>query len=259
MFAKGPLQIRHAVVTMLDAFVATAQEAAAKNGGSVSAEDIDKIAEAMKLSGEMDNFYRAVFGQIVATIVEAQNQNRRVNAFGRLVVHPLSDFFQSQQLDRGMLHNFFFFIHSLVGEEEKEWNDTCATIVDELREKLGESFTWDDYYEEPRAQTIFWRVLVKIAQAFKRFETRREWLFRIMQHKQTSISLAPNKYVKVGDGLDVAQFSKADFLTVFDNLFGPVRNLRFEEAVRFERATGQDAKAAFAKFFEDLAAYRAEG
>jgi hypothetical protein len=38
MFAKGPLQIRHAVVTMLDAFVATAQETAAKHGGAVSAE-----------------------------------------------------------------------------------------------------------------------------------------------------------------------------------------------------------------------------
>ncbi|MFM7347137.1 MAG: hypothetical protein ACKO1J_17420 [Tagaea sp.] len=258
MFAKGPLQIRHAVVTMLDAFVATAQETAAKQGGTISAEDIDKIAEAMKLSGEMDNFYRAVFGQIVNTIVEAQHQNRRTNAFGRLVVHPLSDFFQSQQLDRGMLHNFFFFVHSLVGEEEKEWNETCATIVDELREKLGEAFTWDDYYEEPRVQAIFWRVLVKIAQAFKRFDTRREWLFRIMQHKQTSISLAPNKYVKVGDGLDVAQFSKADFLTVFDNLFAPVRNLSYEQALRFEQATGVEAKTAFAKFFEDLAAYRAE-
>ena len=259
MFAKGPLQIRHAVVTMLDAFVATAQETAAKHGGTVSAEEIDKIAEAMKLSGEMDNFYRAVFGQIVNTIVEAQHQNRRTNAFGRLVVHPLSDFFQSQQLDRGMLHNFFFFVHSLVGEEEKEWNDICANIVDELREKLGEAFTWDDYYEDPRAQAIFWQVLVRIAQAFKRFDTRREWLFRIMQHKQTSISLAPNKYVKVGDGLDVAQFSKADFLTVFDNLFAPVRNLSYEQALRFEQVTGVAAKTAFAKFFEDLAAYRTEG
>jgi hypothetical protein len=258
MFAKGPLQIRHAVVTMLDAFVATAQETAAKNGGTVSAEEIGKIAEAMKLSGEMDNFYRAVFGQLVNTIVEAQHQNRRVNAFGRLVVHPLSDFFQSQQLDRGMLHNFFFFVHSLVGEEESAWNEICANIVDELREKLGETFTWDDYYEEPRAQAIFWQVLVKIAHAFKRFDTRREWLFRIMQHKQTSISLAPNKYVKVGDGLDVAQFSKADFLTVFDNLFGPVRHLSYEQALRFEQATGLEAKAAFAKFFADLAAYRAE-
>jgi hypothetical protein len=259
MFAKGPLQIRHAVVTMLDAFVATAQESADRNGGHVTAEDIDRIAEAMKQSGEMDNFYRAVFGQIVNTIVEAQNQNRRVNAFGRLVVHPLSDFFQSQQLDRGMLHNFFFFVHSLVGEEEQAWNDSCAAIVDEIRERVGEGFTWDDYYADPRAQAIFWQVLVKIAQAFKRFDARREWLFRIMQHKQTSISLAPNKYVNLGDGLDVAQFTKADFLTVFDNLFAPVRHLSFEQAVRFEQATGLEPKAAFGKFFDDLAAYRAEG
>ena len=259
MFAKGPLQIRHAVVTMLDAFVATAQEAAAKHGGAVSAAEIDKIAEAMKHSGEMDNFYRAVFSQIVNTIVEAQNQNRRTNAFGRLVLHPLSDFFQSQQLDRGMLHNFFFFIHSLVGEEEKEWNDACAAIVEELREKLGEAFTWDDYYTDPRARTIFWRVLVRIAQAFKRFDARREWLFRIMQHKQTSISLAPNKYVKVGDGHDVAQFTKADFLTVFDNLFAPVRGLSFEQALRFEQTVGVEPRGAFAKFFADLDAYRAEG
>jgi hypothetical protein len=259
MFAKGPLQIRHAVVTMLDAFVATADEAAMRNGGQVTADDIAKIADAMKQSGEMDNFYRAVFGQIVNTIVEAQNQNRRVNAFGRLVVHPLSDFFQSQQLDRGMLHNFFFFVHSLVGETEQEWNDACADIVEELRAKLGESFTWDDFYRDPRAETIFWQVLVKIAQAFKRFETRRDWLFKIMQHKQTSISLAPNKYVNLGDGHDVAQFTKADFLTVFDNLFAPVRNLSFEQAVRFEHATKLEPKAAFAKFFDDLAEYRNEG
>ncbi len=257
MFAKGPLQIRHAVVTMLDAFVKTVEAEVERLGGKIGPDDVEKIAEAMKVSGEMDNFYRAVFQQIVSTIVDAQNLNRRVNSFGRLVVHPLSDFFQSQQLDRGMLHNFFFFIHSLVGEEETEWNAQCATIVDEIRERVGQAFTWDDFYGDPRAQVIFWKVLVKIAQAFKRFDTRREWFFKIMQHKQTSISISPNKYVQIGDGLDVAQFTKADFLTVFDNLFSPVRNLPMEAVVRFEAATGLTPKAAFDSFFHDLAIYKA--
>lgn len=259
MFAKGPLQIRHAVVTMLDAFVKTVEAEVDRLGGKIGPDDVERIAEAMKVSGEMDNFYRAVFAQIVSTIVDAQQVNRRTNAFGRLVLHPLSDFFQSQQLDRGMLHNFFFFIHSLVGDEESEWNAQCSAIVDEQRERLGEAFTWDDFYAEPRAQAIFWAVLVKIAQAFKRFDTRREWFFRIMQHKQTSVSLAPNKYVQIGDGLDVAQFTKADFLTVFDNLFAPVRTLPLEAVVRFEAATGQTPKAAFDGFFHDLAIYRANG
>jgi hypothetical protein len=259
MFSKGPLLIRHAVTTMLDAFVKTAEETARQMGGAIGPAEIARIGEAMKASGEMDNFYRAVFGQVVSTIVEAQNQNRRVNAFGRLVVHPLSDFFQTQQLDRGMLHNFFFFIHSLVGETENEWNTTCSTLLDEMREKMGEAFNWDAYYAEPRAQAIFWMVLVRIAQAFKRFDTRREWFFRIMQHKQTSISLAPNKFVQIGDGHEVAQFTKADFLAVFENLFAPARHLTFEEVVRFEAATGLTPKAAFDPFFRDLAVYKANG
>ncbi len=259
MFAKGPLQIRHAVVTMLDAFVKTVEAEVERLGGKIGPDDVERIAEAMKMSGEMDNFYRSVFSQIVSTIVDAQNQNRRVNSFGRLVVHPLSDFFQSQQLDRGMLHNFFFFIHSLVGDEETEWNEQCNAIVDEIREKKGAAFIWDDFYSDPRAEAIFWMVLVKIAQAFKRFDTRREWFFRIMQHKQTSISLAPNKYVQVGDGLDIAQFTKADFLTVFDNLFAPVKSLPMEAVVRFEAATGQTPKDAFDSFFHQLALYRANG
>ncbi|MBL0932169.1 MAG: hypothetical protein IBJ15_18925 [Alphaproteobacteria bacterium] len=99
MFAKGPLQIRHAVVTMLDAFVATADEAAMRNGGQVTADDIAKIADAIKQSGEMDNFYRAGFGQIVNTIVGAQNQNGPINPFGRLVGQPRPDCFQSQRPD----------------------------------------------------------------------------------------------------------------------------------------------------------------
>lgn len=259
MFAKGPLQIRHAVVTMLDAFVKTVEAEVERLGGKIGPDDIERIAEAMKASGEMDNFYRSVFSQIVSTIVDAQNQNRRINSFGRLVVHPLSDFFQSQQLDRGMLHNFFFFIHSLVGDEEHAWNEQCNAIVDEIREKKGAAFMWDDFYTDPRAEAIFWMVLVKIAQAFKRFDTRREWFFRIMQHKQTSISLAPNKYVQVGDGLEVAQFTKADFLTVFDNLFASVRKLPLESVVRFEAATGMTPAAAFDNFFHDLAIYKANG
>jgi hypothetical protein len=259
MFAKGPLQIRHAVVTMLDAFVKTVEAEVERRGGNIGPDDVSRIAEAMKVSGEMDNFYRAVFSQIVSTIVDAQQVNRRTNAFGRLVVHPLSDFFQSQQLDRGMLHNFFFFIHSLVGDEENEWNAQCTLIVDEIRERTGEAFTWDEFYADPRAQAVFWQMLVKIAKAFKRFDTRREWFFRIMQHKQTSISLGPNKYVQLGDGLDVAQFTKADFLTVFDNLFAPVRNLSLEAVVRFEAATGMTPMAAFDDFFHELALYKANG
>jgi hypothetical protein len=102
-------------------------------------------------------------------------------------------------------------------------------------------------------------MLVKIAKAFKRFDTRREWFFRIMQHKQTSISLGPNKYVQLGDGLDVAQFTKADFLTVFDNLFASVRNLPLEAVVRFEAATGITPKAAFDDFFHEMALYKANG
>ncbi len=259
MFAKGPLQIRHAVVTMLDAFVKTVEAEVELRGGNIGAEEVSRIAEAMKVSGEMDNFYRAVFSQIVSTIVDAQQVNRRTNSFGRLMVHPLSDFFQSQQLDRGMLHNFFFFIHSLVGDEEDEWNAQCNVVVDELRERMGAAFGWDEFYADPRAQAIFWQVLVKIARAFKRFDTRREWLFRIMQHKQTSISLAPNKYVQIGDGLEIAQFTKADFLTVFDNLFAPVRKLSPEAATRFEAATGLTPEAAFDSFFHELALYKANG
>ena len=259
MFAKGPLLIRHAVVTMLDAFAKTAQESAAKNGGKIDAADIARIGEAMKSSGEIENFYRAVFGQVVASIVEQQNQHRRINAFGRLVAHPLGDFFQSQRLDRALLHNFFFFVQALVGEVESDWNATCAAVLDEMRDKAGDAFAWETFYNDPRTQAIFWQVLVRIAQSFKRFDTRRDWFLRIMQHKQTSVSLAPNKYVQLGDGLDVAQFGKNEFLNLFDSLFAPVKRLTLQEVVRFEAATGLTPKAAFDRFFSDLDRYRRGG
>jgi hypothetical protein len=82
--------------------------------------------------------------------VESQNQNRRINAFGRLVAHPLGDFFQSQRLDRTLLHNFFFFVQALVGEAENEWNAVCAQVLDEMREKTGDAFAWETYYSDPR-------------------------------------------------------------------------------------------------------------
>jgi hypothetical protein len=258
MFEKGPLLIRHAVVTMLDAFAKTAQETAAKNGGKVDSAEIARIGEAMKNSGEIENFYRAVFGQVVASIVESQNQNRRINAFGRLVAHPLGDFFQSRHLDRALLHNFFFFVQALVGEAESEWNAVCAAVLDEMRDKAGDAFAWESYYGDPRTQAIFWRVLVRIAQSFKRFDARRDWFLRIMQHKQTTVSLAPNKYVQLGDGLDVAQFGKDEFLKLFDSLFAPVKTLTLQEVVRFEAATGLTPKAAFDRFLGDLDRYRRE-
>jgi hypothetical protein len=256
MFSKGPLLIRHAVATMLDAYAKAAEEAAARNGGKIAAADLARIGEAMKNSGEIDNFYRAVYGQVVSSIVESQNQHRRINAFGRLVAHPLGDFFQSQRLDRALLHNFFFFVQALVGETENEWNAACTQTLDEMRERAGDRFTWEAYYAEPRMQAIFWLVLVRIAQAFKRFDTRRDWFLRIMQHKQTSIGLAPNKYVQLGDGLDVALFGKDEFLNLFDSLFAPAKRLTLQEVVRFEAATGLTPKAAFDRFFSDLDKYR---
>ena len=57
----------------------------------------------------------------------------------------------------------------------------------------------------------------------------------------------------------MAQFTKADFLTVFDNLFASVRNLAPEAAARFEAATGKTRDAAFEDFFHELALYRANG
>jgi len=258
MYAKGPQLIRHAATTMLDAFVKTAQETAARQGGTLGREDIARIGEAMKSAGEVENFYRAVFGQVVAAIAEAQNQHRRVNAFGRLIVHPLDDFFQSQRLDRALLHNFFFFVQALVGEMESEWNAVCTQVLDETRDKAGDGFGWEAFYADPRTRAIFWLALVRIAQSFQRFDTRREWFFSIMQHKQTSVGLGPNKYVQLGDGLDVAQFAKADFLTIFDTLFAPVKNLTLQEVVRFEAVTGLAPKAAFARFFRDLESYRQE-
>ncbi len=101
-------------------------------------------------------------------------------------------------------------------------------------------------------------MLVRIAQSFKRFEARRDWFLRIMQHKQTSVSLAPNKYVQLGDGLDVAQFGKDEFLNLFESLFAPVKRLTAQEAVHFETATGLTPKAAFDRFFGDLDRYRRE-
>jgi hypothetical protein len=258
MFSKGPQLIRHAATTMLDAFVKTAQETAAKNGGAVGHDELARIGDAMKNAGEVENFYRAVFVQVVAAIAQSQNQHRRVNAFGRLIVHPLDDFFASAQLDRSLLHNFFFFVQALVGEREGEWNAACAQVLEETRDKGGDDFGWDAFYSDPRAETIFWLTLVRIAQSFQRFDTRREWFFRIMQHKQTSIGLAPNKYVQIGDGLDVAQFAKSDFLAIFDTLFAPVKRLTLQEVVRFEAATGVTPTSAFSRFFRDLDDYRRE-
>ena len=43
MFAKGPLLIRHAVTTMLDAFVKTAEETAQQMGGAIGPADIARI------------------------------------------------------------------------------------------------------------------------------------------------------------------------------------------------------------------------
>jgi len=249
MFQRGPEYMRKTANMVLDALLQAVREGYADK--PLHPEDLSRIVEATKASTDLDHFYRASFDELQRVAEDDNHRNTRINAFGRLVVHPLSDHLEAGRLDRRVIGNFFFFIRSLFGDQIEQMADDANAVAEEYRAQ-GELENWDAFYADPRMKRIYYKVMSRVVRAFKIFETRRDWVMKVMQHDPTNTSLSSTVYVERNFDGEAMPFGPREFFLFFDSLIRPLRDLQGDDKALFVEVVGEEPAAVFGDFLTEL-------
>jgi hypothetical protein len=249
MPSRGASQIRETANTLLDAFIAAVEKAFGENRPSPA--DLKKVAAALKISPDLEPVYERAFAELQNGVLTHANEAQRVEVFHRLMTKPLDPLLESEALSRDALPNFFNFLRLVLGEEVDTLQARCVEIHDELKAAQGEAFSWEQFYADPRAKAVLYRVLARIAETFKRFESRREWFIGIMQYSPASIGITSTVFV-TNRNRESYLFGEPEFTAMFIHLLAPVKALSGEDRTLFEGELGAAPEAVFGPLFKEL-------
>ncbi|ARJ68048.1 hypothetical protein WV31_05710 [Magnetospirillum sp. ME-1] len=253
MTGRGPEHLRKTTNVVLDALVRAAEQAL--HGHAIDMRTLEALVAELKDSVAFDDFYRRSYRELMEVVEGESMEQRRTNAFGRLMLHPLSGLFSEDRLDRVLVPNIFSFLHMVLGDEEAVAAERCNAIVKTLKDDLGDHFTWDSFYADAEAKVISWHVLVKIAASFKRYDLRKDWFIKLMQYRPTTVSLASNAFVTKEHSPydDPIQFGEREFCMFFHALFDPLQNLDRKDEAAFHKEFGTDPHHLIGGFLVNLA------
>jgi hypothetical protein len=253
MTTNGPRQIRDAANELLDAFIRAIEQSYA--GRPVNTADLRKVAAALKASPDFDALFDRTFtdvqSQALAHALAQAHDAQRVEMFHRVMTHPLDPLLDAEVISRDALPNFFNFLRLVLGDAVDTFQQRCVDAHEELKAKTGENFTWDTLYADDRAKLVLFEVLMRIADAFKRFDARKDWFIGLMQYSPTTIGVASNVFVpnpKAGKWT----FGEAEFTKMFQHLFQPVRNLSKHDHALFATELGRTPDEVFQPLFRNL-------
>jgi hypothetical protein len=248
--------MRKTTNSMLDALLQSVQQAGNKQ--PISWDVLHSIVEHLKTSQTFDHFYRHAYEQLVEEIKEEELEQKRVYAFGRLMIHPLAPLLRAGTFDRCMLPNVFSFFHLVLGDDADAFNGHCLEVLARLRDELGDDFTWESFYDDADAKLVQWRTLVRIAESFKRWDVRKDWFLNLMQYTPTTISTAQNAFVvkehAAEERAEPRVFTNHEFCIFFQALFAPLTEIGPQDEARFRAQFGADPHHKIGAFLMNLAA-----
>jgi len=219
---------------------------------SAGKDDLVEEAKSFLASDRCSELVNQFLGTLVHAVATEMAQERRADPFRRLLVHPLTDLLVSDAVSRTLLPNYFNFLHLVLGDQQEVLTRQCEEILDEVRQ--DPHFTWDFFYDDPRAKAVLWGVLMRIVEAFKRFEPRRDWFISLMQNRMHAVSIASNAFVPLAHTEDDNQvtFAKPQFDLLFGALFRPLLRLSGPDDSAFSRLFGAPPARLIAPLVEKL-------
>jgi len=240
---NGPELLRDITNRLLEAIlVAVGQES---RGAPISQSQLGSIFDRFMTSPEYVPFFDDAYQDLVAAVPGARVDCRRTDPFGRLMVQPLIGLFEGDAFEREILPNLFSFFHLVLGDDEGHFSDECRGIVDQIKAETSDKFTWDLYYRDDRAQRVFWRVLVRIASLFKRWDLRKEWFLKLMQYTPSTSSVGPMAFQIHAPGAHDASapmvFGEDEFKRLFHALFDPIARLTPLQLAAFRKEFGGES------------------
>ncbi|WP_338086844.1 hypothetical protein [Magnetospirillum aberrantis] len=254
MGSRGPKLLRRTTNVVLDALLQAAE--GAYRDKPLSRDVLHDIVDGLKISSHFDDFYRRVYRELMEVVDEEKLEQRRQNAFGRLMVHPMSELFHKEILSRDILPNVFSFFHLVLGDEAEIYGERCLRRVRDLREEMGENFSWDDFYNDRQAKSVLWHTLVRIADSFKRWDVRKDWFMKLMQYTPSTVSLGQSAFmVREHANHDEPHiFNNHHFCAFFQALFSPLTDMDKADEKQFHEEFGADPHHLIGQFLVHLAA-----
>lgn len=245
---KGTL--RRVVIKALEEFAAAAERQTGRK-------DLTAPLGAFQVSPRFAHLLEEGFAALRECIETEGLKAERTSPFQRLLSSPLAEAFESKALSRVHLANYFSFIHLVLGDQVTALATRAEALAEDLKDE-GRAFDWNRFYADPDAETLLWIVLVKIAEAFRRFDARRDWFIGVMQYTPQAVSVGPNAFIpksqaEAEPGEDTS-FGVAQFNTMFGCLFGPMRHLGSNARQRFEKDFGQTPEKVFGALWDHLEA-----
>jgi hypothetical protein len=242
MSIKGREELHRFAQSILGAFLVSAKQ-----------EGLGEEAKSFLASDRCAELVHQFLGNLTHAVASEMAQERRADPFRRLMVHPLTELLEAGGVSRALLPNYFNFLHLVLGDDgQADLTRQCEAILDEV--KGDPHFTWDFFYDDPRARALLWTVLMRIADAFKRFEPRRDWFIELMQNRTHAVSVGPNAFVPLAhnEEEDKAQFGMAEFNRLFTALYRPLLWMAAGDDAAFTRAFGAPPAKLIAPFVEKL-------
>ena len=239
---KGREELHRFAQSLIGAFLVSARQ-----------EELMLEAKAFLESDRCAELVSQFLGTLTHAVASEMAQERRADPFRRLMVHPLTEVLESGGVSRTLLPNYFNFLHLVLGDDgQAELTRQCEAILQEV--KGDPHFTWDFFYDDPRARAVLWTVLMRIADAFKRFEPRRDWFIGLMQNRMHAVSIAPNAFVPLvhSEEEDKAQFGVPQFNLLFTALYRPLLWMAAGDDAAFTRLFGAPPAKLVAPFVEKL-------
>jgi hypothetical protein len=254
MGSRGPRHLRKTTNVVLDALLHAAQDAGRAIGPNV----LHDIVENLKASNAFEDFYRRAYRELMEIVENEKLEMKRTNAFGRLVVHPLTPLFHEGVLARDILPNVFSFIHLVLGDEADMYGEQCQQIVKSLKSEQGDEFSWDHFYDDQRCKVVLWHTLVRIAASFKRWELRKDWFIKLMLYQPTTVSLSSSTFVtRDHDPNDEPRvFGEREFCQFFHALFEPLKDMLPKDEALFKKEFGADPHHHIGPFLVNLTTCR---
>jgi len=254
MVSRGVQHLRKTTNTVLDALIQAAERGRPPLPGIAALHD---IVATLKTSTTFDEFYHRAYREMLEIVAGEKQEQKRLNLFGRLMIHPMSPLFETGDFDRDILPNVFSFLHLVLGDESEMFGGQCTKIVAGLRDELGDEFSWDAFYDDPEAKLIQWRTLVRIAASFKRWDVRRDWFIKLMQYTPSSVSVGQSAFVVKDTGdhepAEPCVFTGRHFCQFFQAMFRPLTEIRRADENGFRQEFGADPHHLIGEFLMHLA------
>lgn len=242
---QSDISCRATFASAVDLFLQLAKEQA--HDGMLSVDALDLIAHAIEHDPNIrEKYCAAQFERCSANMRMSIKNTPRVNIFGRVISQPFEHLLKQDQpvLAIAQLSLFFHAIENILGRAAYEkYMERSLRLMERVSAAKGNSFTYEDLYDEEECWEIRWDCFMAIASFFKKFITRKDWYKRIMQSDPET----------PGHGIGPYPFSDYQFKVQMMCIFGAFTNFEDIEREKFEKRYSKQDRKDFSAFLSNVA------